>query len=137
MKTDISIAIPEFTYARVGELYYYHTISSVFIVSLLAPRSGLALKHSIDVGAGVIDYDYRGPVGVILFNYSDVDFPILRGDRIAQLIIERISMPEIVEVGELSETVRGAGGFGSSGVSTVVPSPDGATESEAKKQRNE
>ncbi|KAK1357438.1 hypothetical protein POM88_050694 [Heracleum sosnowskyi] len=52
-----------------------------------APRSGLAWKHSIDVGAGVIDADYRGPVGVILFNYSDVDFEVKAGDRIAQLII--------------------------------------------------
>ena len=108
-----------------------------------APRSGLALKHSIDVGAGVIDYDYRGPVGVILFNYSDIDFPIARGDRIAQLIIERIAMPDIVEVNELSETVRGAGGFGSSGVSSAVGAAASASttasahESEAKKQRNE
>eukprot|EP00257_Ricinus_communis_P015320 XP_015573206.2 LOW QUALITY PROTEIN: deoxyuridine 5'-triphosphate nucleotidohydrolase [Ricinus communis] len=54
--TDLSIAVPEGTYARI------------------APRSGLAWKHSIDVGAGVIDADYRGPVGVILFNHSDVDF---------------------------------------------------------------
>ncbi|KAK1353395.1 hypothetical protein POM88_052530 [Heracleum sosnowskyi] len=66
---DLRIAVPEGTYARI------------------APRSGLAWKHSIDVGAGVIDADYRGPVGVILFNYSDVDFEVKAGDRIAQLII--------------------------------------------------
>lgn len=96
--TDLSIAIPEGTYARV------------------APRSGLAWKHSIDVGAGVIDADYRGPVGVILFNFSDDDFEVKVGDRIAQLIIERIMTPDVVEVEDLDATVRGAGGFGSTGV---------------------
>ena len=100
VKTDISVAIPQNTYARI------------------APRSGLALKNFIDVGAGVVDYDYRGPVGVVLFNHGDVDFEIKRGDRIAQLILERISMADIVEVTELAETERGAGGFGSTGVST-------------------
>ncbi|VYS59593.1 unnamed protein product [Arabidopsis thaliana] len=96
--TDLSIAVPEGTYARI------------------APRSGLAWKHSIDVGAGVIDADYRGPVGVILFNHSDVDFEVKFGDRIAQLIIEKIVTPEVVEVEDLDDTVRGDGGFGSTGV---------------------
>ncbi|CAK9146355.1 unnamed protein product [Ilex paraguariensis] len=96
--TDLSISIPEGTYARI------------------APRSGLAWKHSIDVGAGVIDADYRGPVGVILFNHSDVDFEVEVGDRIAQMIIERILTPEVAEVDDLDSTVRGAAGFGSTGV---------------------
>ncbi|XP_010231696.3 LOW QUALITY PROTEIN: deoxyuridine 5'-triphosphate nucleotidohydrolase [Brachypodium distachyon] len=96
--TDLSIAIPEGTYARV------------------APRSGLALKHSIDVGAGVIDADYRGPVGVVLFNHSEVDFVVKPGDRIAQMIIEVIVTPEVAEVEDLDATVRGEGGFGSTGV---------------------
>ncbi|KDP38491.1 hypothetical protein JCGZ_04416 [Jatropha curcas] len=96
--TDLSIAVPEGTYARI------------------APRSGLAWKHSIDVGAGVIDADYRGPVGVILLNHSDVDFEVKVGDRIAQLIIEKIITPEVVEVENLDATVRGEGGFGSTGV---------------------
>ncbi|KAG9443798.1 hypothetical protein H6P81_015138 [Aristolochia fimbriata] len=96
--TDLSIAIPEGTYARV------------------APRSGLAWKHSIDVGAGVIDADYRGSVGVILFNHSDVDFEVKHGDRIAQLIIERIMTPQVSEVEDLDSTARGTGGFGSTGV---------------------
>ena len=96
--TDLSIWIPEGTYGRV------------------APRSGLAWKHSIDVGAGVIDADYRGPVGVILFNHSDVDFEVKLGDRIAQLIIEKIVTPDAVEVEDLDSTVRGEGGFGSTGV---------------------
>ncbi|TXG53126.1 hypothetical protein EZV62_022295 [Acer yangbiense] len=96
--TDLNIAIPVGTYARV------------------APRSGLAWKHSIDVGAGVIDADYRGPVGVILFNYSDADFEVKVGDRIAQLIIEKITTPDVLEVEDLDSTVRGEGGFGSTGV---------------------
>jgi dUTP pyrophosphatase len=81
----------------------------------VAPRSGLAAKHSIDVGAGVIDYDYRGPVKVVLFNLSDADFSIKQGDRIAQLVLERIHTPEVVVVEKLAGTVRGAGGFGSTG----------------------
>lgn len=96
--TDLSIAIPEGTYARI------------------APRSGLAWKHSIDVGAGVIDADYKGSVGVIAFNHSDVDFEVKVGDSIAQLIIEKIMTPDVFEVDDLDSTVRGAGGFGSAGV---------------------
>ncbi|KAK8964529.1 hypothetical protein KSP40_PGU021491 [Platanthera guangdongensis] len=96
--TDLSIAIPEGTYARI------------------APRSGLAWKHSIDVGAGVIDADYRGSIGVMLFNHSDADFEVKRGDRIAQMIIEKIMLPEVVEIDDLDSTVRGSGGFGSTGV---------------------
>ncbi|XP_057837323.2 deoxyuridine 5'-triphosphate nucleotidohydrolase isoform X2 [Cryptomeria japonica] len=95
--TDLSIAIPEGTYARV------------------ASRSGLAWKHCIDVGAGVIDADYRGPVAVILFNHSDHDFQVNSGDRIAQLIIEKILTPEVLEVDVLDSTVRGGGCLGSTG----------------------
>ncbi|CAI5479582.1 unnamed protein product [Closterium sp. Yama58-4] len=102
VKTDLAIAIPLGTYARV------------------APRSGLALKHSINVGGGVVDYDYRGNVGVILFNHSDKDFPVKVGDRVAQLILERIVTPDVVEVEELDETTRGAGGFGSTGGSDAL-----------------
>ncbi len=57
----------------------------------IAPRSGLAAKHSIDVGAGVIDADYRGPLKTLLFNLGDADFTIKQGDRIAQLVLERAS----------------------------------------------
>lgn len=57
----------------------------------IAPRSGLAAKHFIDTGAGVIDADYRGEVKVLLFNHSDVDFPVKVGDRVAQLVLERVS----------------------------------------------
>ncbi|KAF8665603.1 hypothetical protein AX16_000059 [Volvariella volvacea WC 439] len=95
--TQISVAVPPGTYGRV------------------APRSGLASKFMIDTGAGVIDADYRGIVKVILFNHSDRDFEIQEGDRIAQLILEKIYTPEVVEVEELDETERGIGGFGSTG----------------------
>ncbi|KAL4907525.1 hypothetical protein BDW74DRAFT_176283 [Aspergillus multicolor] len=95
--TGLAVAVPEGTYGRV------------------APRSGLASKHFIDVGAGVIDADYRGEVKVLLFNFSDVDFTIKEGDRVAQLVLERIFTPEVAVVEELAESVRGAGGFGSTG----------------------
>ncbi|KAI1856190.1 uncharacterized protein JN550_013883 [Neoarthrinium moseri] len=81
----------------------------------VAPRSGLASKNFIDTGAGVIDADYRGPVKVLLFNHGEADFKVAEGDRVAQLIIERIYTPEVVEVAELEASVRGAGGFGSTG----------------------
>lgn len=64
----------------------------------------------------MIDADYRGPVKVLLFNHSDTDFAISEGDRVAQLVLERIYTPDVVEVQELEESVRGAGGFGSTGV---------------------
>lgn len=63
----------------------------------------------------MIDEDYRGEVFVLLFNLSDKDYTVTEGDRIAQLILERIVTPEAVEVESMSETVRGAGGFGSTG----------------------
>lgn len=82
----------------------------------MAPRSGLAVKHGITTGAGVIDYDYRGEVKVVLFNLGDADFAVQVGDRVAQLVLERIVTPEVQEVlGELEGTERGAGGFGSTG----------------------
>ena len=82
----------------------------------VAPRSGLAYKKGIDVGAGVIDEDYRGEVGVILFNFGEEDFEVAPGDRIAQLILERIATPDVEVVSDLDATDRGAGGFGSTGV---------------------
>lgn len=82
----------------------------------VAPRSGLAVKNFIDVGAGVIDSDYRGEVKVLLFNFGSTDFSIMPGDRIAQLIIEKYTMTNIEEVNDLDATSRGEGGFGSTGV---------------------
>ncbi|EGT54310.1 hypothetical protein CAEBREN_12068 [Caenorhabditis brenneri] len=86
----------------------------------VAPRSGLAAKHFIDVGAGVIDSDYRGEVKVLLFNFNDTDFEVKKGDRIAQLICEQIGMGTFEEVESLESTERGAGGFGSTGQSTMT-----------------
>lgn len=81
------------------------------------PRSGLAIKSGITVlnSPGTIDADYRGEIKVILINLSDTDFVINSGDRIAQLIIAKCEQMEVVEVESLSETERGAGGFGHTG----------------------
>lgn len=96
--TDLAISLPDGVYGRV------------------APRSGLAWKHHIDVGAGVIDQDYRGNIGIVLFNHSCEDFNIAVGDRIAQLILEKIEIAEVEEVlADLSESKRGTSGFGSTG----------------------
>lgn len=78
------------------------------------PRSGLALKHSITVNFGTIDPGYRGEIRVVMFNLSLNDYMIEKGDRIAQLIIARYESIEWEE-GELSDSERGHGGFGSSG----------------------
>ena len=98
MKTGLSISFPAGLYARI------------------APRSGLALKKFIAVGVGVVDSDYRGEVGVVLFNHGDQDFQVKMGDRIAQLILERIDTPPVQEVQDLAGTERGIGGFGSTGI---------------------
>ncbi|KIK05856.1 hypothetical protein K443DRAFT_674896 [Laccaria amethystina LaAM-08-1] len=95
--TQISIAVPIGTYGRV------------------APRSGLASKFMIATGAGVIDADYRGVVFILLYNLSDKDFQVEEGDRVAQLILEKIYNPEVLEVADLDTTLRGANGFGSTG----------------------
>jgi len=83
------------------------------------PRSGLALKQGVSVlnTPGTIDADYRGEVGVILMNHSKQDLNIKRGDRIAQMIINEVVRIEFEEVSDLPESVRGAGGFGHTGVS--------------------
>ena len=82
----------------------------------IVPRSRLALKRFTDVGPGVVDSDYRGEVGVILFNHGDQDFEVKMGDRIIQLILEKIDTPRVEEVQDLGNAVRGTGGFGSTGV---------------------
>ena len=81
----------------------------------IAPRSGLALAHHIDIGGGVIDQVYRGNIGVIVYNHLDTPFVVSRGDRIAQLICEKIYYPSLEEVESLHSTERGAGKFGSTG----------------------
>jgi len=81
------------------------------------PRSGLAAKHGITVlnSPGTIDADYRGEIGVILINLSKDDFEITNGMRIAQMVIAKFEQAEFIEVNELDDTARGAGGFGSTG----------------------
>lgn len=81
------------------------------------PRSGLAYKHGITVlnAPGTIDADYRGDIGVILVNLSNEDFVVEDGERVAQLVIAKYTQANWQEVVELSETVRGVGGFGSTG----------------------
>lgn len=95
--TGIAISIPPDCYGRV------------------APRSGLAWKHQLDVFAGVVDSSYRGEIKVLLKNHGSQIVTLAKGDRVAQLIFERIYTPELVEVQTLDESERGAGGFGSSG----------------------
>lgn len=81
------------------------------------PRSGLAAKHGIGVlnSPGTIDSDYRGEIKTILFNFSDKDFEINRGDRISQMVISKVYIADLIEDKELSESARGAGGFGHTG----------------------
>ena len=97
-KTGLAMAIPSGVYGRI------------------APRSGLAFKHGIDVLAGVIDEDYRGDIGVILINHSNEDVCVNAGDKIAQIIFERYERGEFAEATVLPDTERGVGGYGSTDV---------------------
>ncbi len=89
------------------------------------PRSGLAVKHGITVlnSPGTIDSDYRGEVKVLLVNLGAEPFTIRRGERIAQLVIATVARARLVEMTEASETRRGAGGFGSTGVASSSVQP--------------
>ncbi len=88
----------------------------------IRPRSGLALKHGITVlnTPGTIDSDYRGIVKIILINLGEEEFIIQRGDRVAQLVIQKIFFPNFKLVETLDKTKRGEGGFGHSGIGTSV-----------------
>ncbi|GJE78115.1 dUTP diphosphatase [Methylorubrum suomiense] len=90
---------------------------------LICPRSGLSSKHGITVhnGPGVIDADYRGGIGVVLHNTNRWHYDVKPGDRIAQGVLVPIRQALFEEVDSLDETVRGAGGFGSTGVDANVP----------------
>jgi len=98
--TGIAIAIPE---GHEGQV---------------RPRSGLALKHGIGMlnAPGTIDADYRGEVGIILFNFGDLPFIIKRGDRIAQLVFAKLARARLEKADSLSDTARGTGGFGHTGI---------------------
>jgi len=98
IKTNVSMAIPMDCYGRI------------------APRSGLAYKNGIDVLAGVIDSDYRGDIGVILYNTdNNLDFTVKVGDKIAQIIIEKCYSVNWVKSDNLESTKRGEGGYGHTG----------------------
>ena len=100
IKTGISIELPPNTEAQIR------------------PRSGLALKHQITVlnTPGTIDEGYRGEIGVILINHGKTSFKVTQGMRIAQMVIAPVIRVNIEEVEQLSDTIRGKGGFGSTGV---------------------
>lgn len=100
VRTGVSIALPE------------------GYVGLVHPRSGLALKHGITVlnAPGTIDSGYRGEIGVILYNTNNEPFTVYRGDRIAQLVVQKYETASFVLMDSLNETDRGSGGFGSTGV---------------------
>ena len=97
--TGIAIAIPEGFEAQ------------------LRPRSGLALKHGLTLlnTPGTIDADYRGEIKVIVINLGDKEYILKKGERIAQMIFARVEKAELLEIDELDETLRGAGGFGHTG----------------------
>ena len=98
VSTGLAVSIPKGHYGRI------------------APRSGFSWRNHVDVGAGVIDSDYRGEVKVLLFNHKQEDLHIKKGERVAQLILEKYSPAQVVIVDSLDETTRGGNGFGSTGV---------------------
>jgi dUTP pyrophosphatase len=99
IKTGLHIELPEDTEAQIR------------------PRSGLALKYGISIvnSPGTVDEDYRGDVGVILINLGEYPFTIKKGDRIAQLVFQKVEKFDLKVVDKLSETIRGEGGYGSTG----------------------
>ena len=102
IKTELAIELPAGTYGRI------------------APRSSLAIR-GIETGAGVVDRDFRGEVKVLLRNWSDDDLRVYKGDRVAQLVVERILEVGVNHVGDLSETQRGNRGFGYSAHEEAYP----------------
>ncbi|HEX8459454.1 MAG TPA: dUTP diphosphatase [Pyrinomonadaceae bacterium] len=97
VRTGLAVALPRGFYGRI------------------APRSGLAVRHGLDVLAGVIDSDYRGEIVCALVNHGHAALTLEAGQRVAQLIVEAIITPDAVWADALDETTRGAGGFGSTG----------------------
>lgn len=97
ISTGIAFTVPNGTYGRI------------------APRSGFSYKKGTMVGAGVVDQQYTGEVKVLIFNLSKETIMVKQGDRIAQLILEKIETPDVIEVEDLEKTQRGSGGFGSTG----------------------
>ena len=113
-RTDVELAVGESTPVPTGLFLEL----PVGFEAQVRPRSGLALKHNLSLtnSPGTIDAGYRGEVGVIMFNPGPAVFQVRRGDRIAQMVIAELAAVELVPAEELSETQRGAGGFGSTGI---------------------
>ena len=97
VSTGISMVIPNGYYGRI------------------APRSGMSVKYGLIVNAGVIDSDYRGEIKILFNNFTKMDVVIHRGDKVAQIIIEKIALLDVKEVDDLENTERGSNGFGSTG----------------------
>ncbi|MGE5437998.1 MAG: dUTP diphosphatase [Syntrophothermus sp.] len=118
---DIRAAVSEDVVLRAGKIVLVPTNLSVEIPEgfeiQVRPRSGLAIKHGIGIlnAPGTIDSDYRGEVKIILFNFSEEDFIIKRGDRIAQIIVSKVYRGELFETDDLEDSERGEGGFGHTG----------------------
>ena len=112
--TDLKISVPSGTYGRI------------------ASRSSLSVKN-VHVTAGVIDEDYRGPLNIVLHNGGFTTFTVKKGDKIAQLICEKIMYPALLEVEELDKTQRGEKGFGSTGMRKNITSK---SPTKSKKKKN-
>ena len=98
VETGIAVKVPEGYYGRI------------------APRSGVSVRTGLVVNAGVIDSDYRGEVKIVFNNFTKAEIKFNKGDKVAQLILEKIGMFEVEEVASLDSTERGEGGFGSTGI---------------------
>lgn len=106
VSTGIALELPTMMFPSLPQIKVYGSIR---------PRSGLSIRHGINTGAGVVDSDYRGEIKVVLFNHTYTPFYYKEGDRVAQLVLETHITPAVKEVTDVSETVRGDNGFGSTG----------------------
>ncbi len=119
---DIRASVKEPVVIGPGEIKFIQTGLAVSVPpgfeAQVRPRSGLALRHGIGMvnSPGTIDSDYRGEIGIILINWGKEPFVVRKGDRIAQMIITSVCHAELVEVEDLDNTSRGAGGFGHTGI---------------------
>lgn len=104
VETRLAVSLPSGTYSWIGL------------------RSRIAVRSFIDVGARVVDSNYRGQIKVLLFNHSANEFPVKAGDRVAQIILEWIDTPQVRKVASLNGTDRGASGFGSTGMQSLAQS---------------
>ena len=133
---DLPAAIENTKVISPGEMVLIPTGFSLALPSSIEaqirPRSGLAFKNGVTVlnAPGTIDSDYRGEISILLINHGSEPFVINRGDRIAQMVIAQVAQPRLVEVKNLSKTVRGEGGYGSTGanISIKIGAPQHGTD---------